>query len=372
MAVPPLGIPPPERLGPPVDYAAKTTTHASVQVTAAVSPSRDVIFEILSWLPAKSLCRCRCVSKEWRALVSDQDFVATHRSRAEPLLVAIYGYGSDKTLVLLRTDGTVVRVVENLGGDSRLRASLGELACISYGYNQSSMLVMDLATGKTLVSCFRPPWEMEYVCFGFGRAVQSGSIKVFRLGIPPRQLHTRTYEVLTLGDSANWRSTELPPTMISHRYGNTSGVTANGALHFLSQDLCNVLSFDLDEEKWRLIRGPQGGMKAVTISELNGVLCMAQRMHHVINLWLLRDSDNNIWIKAYTVPMPGFGFQIPLRLLRVSTELLFCRYDYELKLVLEVYDPRSGQCTEVKTPTRLGDKIGLCSSSLDPRLYGQS
>ncbi|CAN6216069.1 unnamed protein product, partial [Urochloa humidicola] len=45
------------------------------------------VFDVLSRLPAKPLCRFRCVSKGWRALISDEAFIAAQKSNAAPLLV---------------------------------------------------------------------------------------------------------------------------------------------------------------------------------------------------------------------------------------------------------------------------------------------
>ena len=36
----------------------------------------DMVFEVLSWVPVKSACRFRCVSKGWHALISGPAFVA--------------------------------------------------------------------------------------------------------------------------------------------------------------------------------------------------------------------------------------------------------------------------------------------------------
>lgn len=43
---------------------------------------QDIIVEILTWLPVKSLCRFRCVSKPWRFLISNPDFIKSHLDRA--------------------------------------------------------------------------------------------------------------------------------------------------------------------------------------------------------------------------------------------------------------------------------------------------
>lgn len=34
----------------------------------------EIVREILSWLPVKSLCRFECVSKPWRSLIADPKF----------------------------------------------------------------------------------------------------------------------------------------------------------------------------------------------------------------------------------------------------------------------------------------------------------
>jgi hypothetical protein len=71
--------------------AVTTTTAASA---AAVSLPNDLVFvDILSRLQVKPLCRFRCVSRGWRALVSDPVFATMHKSRhadADPLIVVSF------------------------------------------------------------------------------------------------------------------------------------------------------------------------------------------------------------------------------------------------------------------------------------------
>ncbi|XBI41324.1 hypothetical protein VPH35_125796 [Triticum aestivum] len=343
---------------------------------AFVSPPTDVIFEILSWLPAKSLRRCRCVSKKWRDLISDPAFVAAHRSRAkpEPLLVAMtHNSHAGYKLQLMDTEGTVVRVV-SLAGQSTFRASHDGLVCITLGYNNSrtQIEIVDLATEVRLMNLLKPAvgeYYTYYTCIGFGRTAQSGAYKVLLLGT--RTTKTQTWEVLTVGDSAEWRQTQPCPMMVRLHYDSSSGVTVNGASHFLSHDENYVLHFDLESEEWKVIHGPQGAIRdqnTRSIAELNATLCMAQILSPVIiNVWLLTDSNKNNWVKTYTIPTDWkvVNYVVPLRELHLG-ELLFYYYGNSSKPNLQVYDPVSGRCTDVKTPTNIVGKIGLCSSNLNP------
>ncbi|KAI4969920.1 hypothetical protein ZWY2020_000834 [Hordeum vulgare] len=48
-----------------------------------------VIFEILSWVPTKSACRFRCLTRRCHALISGPAFVAAHRARAKMLHIQV-------------------------------------------------------------------------------------------------------------------------------------------------------------------------------------------------------------------------------------------------------------------------------------------
>ena len=78
----------------------------------------DVIFDILSRVPVKSLCRFQSVSRGWRAIISDPVFAAAaQKSRpAEPLLV-LGSYTESSWLRLVDKDGIVVRVIDSTGYD---------------------------------------------------------------------------------------------------------------------------------------------------------------------------------------------------------------------------------------------------------------
>ncbi|XP_048133133.1 F-box/kelch-repeat protein At3g06240-like [Rhodamnia argentea] len=54
---------------------------AETSRTLAESFTEDIVVEILSRLPIKSLMRFKCVNKRWRCLISDRGFAKLHLQR---------------------------------------------------------------------------------------------------------------------------------------------------------------------------------------------------------------------------------------------------------------------------------------------------
>ena len=65
-----------------------------------VSLPEDIVFDVLALVPAKDLCRFRCVCKAWRALISDPAFVAVQRSHASPYLVGVFYIRSESAYII--------------------------------------------------------------------------------------------------------------------------------------------------------------------------------------------------------------------------------------------------------------------------------
>ncbi|KAM0887371.1 hypothetical protein ACQ4PT_029096 [Festuca glaucescens] len=263
------------------DLGPNSATDGTNTPPISASPSADVVFEILSWLPVKPLCRCRCVSKTWRAVISNPAFVAAHRSRAEPLLATMtYTFKLSRALQLRDTEGNIVRVERLWGQDGSVWACLDNLVCISSGYYPFITHVFDLAIEKTLLyRGIEPPEEGTWI-FGFGRTAQSGVYKVLRLGFMTDPLR-HACEVLYVrdGQGAYWRRTQSPPARVC--YACSSGITVSGALHFLSHYEEDVLCFDLESEEWKVIQGPPrvaSDEENISIAELNDSVCMVLTM----------------------------------------------------------------------------------------------
>nr|XP_045086229.1 F-box protein At3g07870-like [Aegilops tauschii subsp. strangulata] len=138
-------------LSPPP--AATSTPAPATTDAAAVSLPDDVVSDILSRLPVKSVSRLRCVCRGWRAIVSDPGFAALHRSRqAEPLIIASvyqeYPWGS-RDLQLMDMDGNVVKVIKGGGSIGLLSTSMDVIVCVTDAFSYDAHVV-DLATGDVL------------------------------------------------------------------------------------------------------------------------------------------------------------------------------------------------------------------------------
>ncbi|OEL12804.1 hypothetical protein BAE44_0026176 [Dichanthelium oligosanthes] len=151
----------------------------------------DVIFAVLSWLPVKPLCRFRCVSKGWRALISSPGFIAAQKSRAAPLLVGVFAAPPDDDepaerrnfppgvcvvlkvpddeLRVMDADGNVLRVLRNMisSYDNLLPTRL-DLVCVDKWRNGAS--VIDPATRRVVTVRRRVHGKVNSSTNRFGRA----------------------------------------------------------------------------------------------------------------------------------------------------------------------------------------------------------
>jgi F-box interacting protein len=368
---------------------------------AALSLSGDSIFDILSWTPVKSVCRFRCVSKEWLALISDPVFIAKHKSRAapEPRLVISFSeakYAStDSGLLVTDMKGNVVRAIRGLGRFPTVHSNLDYLVSVS-SYDCATRVV-DVVTGKVLFTCPPPRTGLRETVV-LGRAAVSSSCKVVRLTQHPVSEYggkvTETCEVLTLeedGVECEWRQAEPPPALVSVCSFGSSCLSAavNGIVHFLSSSIHGapadrVLCFNLESEEWtKAIDGPLNAdteswrkTGKIRLAKFKDALCMIQtevRQTNRIyaNIWLLVNPGSSIWVKTYVIPMASSSDGVqPLWVMPDGVRLLLFYYSME-KCPVRVYDPCTGKCTEVmEMPKCVFGGIALCNLHLDRLICG--
>ncbi|VAI92675.1 unnamed protein product [Triticum turgidum subsp. durum] len=351
----------------------------------------DVISEILSWTPVKSVCRFRCLSRGWLALVSSQAFLAAHKSQVDlHLLLATSSSGKEasnigRDLRLFDEEGNVVRVIRNVGALWTVCHGVDGPVCVTRDFRGRrdvfGVNVINPATGSVLITVTVELESQEIFLFNIGCAAPSGVYKVVRFD-------DESWKVLTLGDDAEWSELRSPATTLSNYFYRSFVVTVNGVMHFLYtsrrlpfyKDL--ILRLDLKREEWKAsLEGPtkqgdqfQKRLTTECIVRLNDTICLVQLEEHFVtnnrctNLWLLTDFDKGTWVKAYTVSMsPTTVLYRPLRVMHDGGKLLFYGYHSPTKTrMLQVYDPLTATSAHfMKFPRDFHSDVCLCDLNLE-------
>ncbi|XP_059315530.1 putative F-box protein At1g50870 [Lycium ferocissimum] len=94
----------------------------------------DIISDIFSWLPVKSLCRFKCVSRFYNSLVSDPSFVDIHQSRSKypPDKIEFLAHSREKNFY------TVDLKVEDKKASALCIKELDGISCTNIGYVNGS------------------------------------------------------------------------------------------------------------------------------------------------------------------------------------------------------------------------------------------
>jgi F-box interacting protein len=243
----------------------------------------EVVYDILTLLPVKSLIRFRCVCKSWNSIISNPIFIKKHLDRAKSLLsnnnhngfllylgrkqLCTFVYNSDRTWTeISRFEIPSLDIVDFCNGMFCLRNYEDD---ILYLWNpRIRKFKMVLATPHfTDLSSAR-------VAYGFGYHSQNNDFKILRIvvlesKVPP----VAEADVYTLSTDS-WRrviiSLESEPNigyidLIDVPVVSPFLLFVNGALHSIafSGDYKFILSFDVNDETFRPIMLPQNYLDGI-------------------------------------------------------------------------------------------------------------
>ncbi|XP_021317842.1 F-box protein At5g65850 [Sorghum bicolor] len=312
-----------------------------------VSLPEDVVFEVLARLPAKTLCRFRCVCKGWCALIGNPAFVAAQRSRAGPHVVGVLHKAFPPQMLVMDMDGNVVRASEMTTMCTRTPLpTQPDLICVDeeqLSPQAGAAMVIDPAAGRayTVFSKSDPPTPWGFTCStSFGRATPSGAFKFIRLQEPCWHDDDGGHvvcKVATITDGGGtgpptWRRRSAPPFVTGS--GRDQKVVLNGCLYCISCKLkfggdvhggddtapspCwnRIAAFDLESEEWKaeVINGPtlmrhhkEEELWCIALVEIKGTLAVVDA--HVDNqdvtIWLLVDPEKSVWVKECRIQYRG-------------------------------------------------------------------
>ncbi|OVA10982.1 F-box domain [Macleaya cordata] len=210
----------------------------------------EIIMEILSRLPVKSILLCRLVCKTWRSLIYNPSFAHMHLLRR--------GLDDDHEFVYICNP--ITRECVNLP------------SVIKQSSNSS---------------------RMDIVC-GFGYIPSTNEYKVVRIYYcRGKESYVGRVQVYTLGNGTGWRDKgEITYSLISYR--PFPAILANGALHWLD-DEGKIVAFDLADEEFLLLPSPpcfllqKEDEYPFQLQVLGGWLCVVHCKNKVsVDVWLLK------------------------------------------------------------------------------------
>ncbi|KAF5185554.1 F-box and associated interaction domains-containing protein [Thalictrum thalictroides] len=326
----------------------------------------DNLLDIISRLPAKSLYRFKCVSKEWCSLIQDQNFVdfysdCRRKQHNEAHSIRLLGrLCSEYYFYFIDHNGKTSEILLSFNGassftDPLVPACNGLFCYLGDCYNGD---FPNLVVWNPIASEYKILPKPDFlhpitnpcslIKLGFGFDIVSRKYKL----VGCHAYSPWHVQVLTLGDT-EWRT--IKGGCIDKVDFRDKIIHVNGALYWLSTkrfhpnreivrgDPCKITSFNLAEEQFGEVLVPDDAMGFVNLGhwlcDLEGCLCLIGYDNKMLDLWVLKTNNKQQqWVNT-RITLP---FEMSLKLLDtaipiqhgeilVQSKQIFylCRYDQE-------------------------------------------
>ncbi|KAK3022332.1 hypothetical protein RJ639_047037 [Escallonia herrerae] len=309
----------------------------------------DVLSNVLSRLPVKTLCKLKCVSREWLKLISsDQHFLDSH-SKVSP-----------QNPVLLFT-----------------------FHCFVNRRNKEYAIQLSSVDMKErFYSYFRKSGDSFYTyssisCAGLSKNEYKVASLLSRPSHGDGEIWCQIFDLRdSEGSSGSWRNIGNCPLQV---FEISSPACSNGVIYWLFQDKNHLenrqqmIALDLETEEFHMVRYPEHyssknvGLGCLSLVELKGCLCLVDNSSEylITDVWMLKDPRNQIWVKEYSI---GFS--------ALEDYLVVCCYpvcDRDGELLLEAssrdegnrgrlffYDPVKKSFRTTKNLDRVNELLLTC------------
>ncbi|KAL7096289.1 hypothetical protein ACP275_10G071400 [Erythranthe tilingii] len=319
----PIPIPPP----PPSQNGVVS------ERTAEPTLPDDLIVDILLRLPVKSLGKFKCVSKQWRRLITDPRFNSLHRELCSqnPSILMVKKYPLLRE-PHMRKCTTVDLCAFNFNGFRKnhefslyldddekniemLPSKRGLVCFVSesgfYACNPSTQITTKLPEASCCTS--------GEVNAGMGYVAERDEYVLVHLFDRSLDIHVDYdigCEVLTLrdGEDCSWKVVDANCPFVVRGWG----VLVNNVFYWMIWDEYNelgdeaIVSFDLEKEEFGIVAPPEGCFDphgAWSLVELGGRLCLVDNAARpsTMDIWVLTDLESRSWVKEYSIHMSAYS-----------------------------------------------------------------
>ncbi|XP_020869389.1 F-box only protein 12-like [Arabidopsis lyrata subsp. lyrata] len=282
----------------------------------------DLIYEILSRLPAKSVARCRCVSKQWRSILRRQDFTELFltRSKARPrLLISVQQEDGEWSFLSLPQNPNE-KSSPVVAADFLLKkfsAGISIYDCsyafgLIYFHNMripkededEKRVLCDPLTGQYVILPELRGHSYSYSYLGFDPVDKE--FKVLFMNTSDFMAYNYTdHHILTLGaGELKWRKIQCPFTHEPF----WERICINGVLYYSAQHSDSsrkrsyvIVCFDVRSEKFKFIRAERCHGQLINYK---GKLCGVNVEYNYgggfplkLSMWVLEDVEKPEWSK---------------------------------------------------------------------------
>ncbi|KAK1627067.1 hypothetical protein QYE76_001382 [Lolium multiflorum] len=255
------------------------------EIATATLPD-DVMEDIFARLPAKSVLRCRCLSRFWAAALSSDDFADRHLHRRRGAVVPrklLFFCQNSRARDNTSVHGCSLHSPDDDDGAPPLMAGLPR-GLRNSGVGQCNGLFI-LRNGITWMYYVWNPSTGQMTALPRGRST---------MGRPwPSEHHSADNCCESLGLGYDARSKKHKVVRVCHR-----AAVCEGHLHWKARkphEHALIVSFCLADEAFGVLSPPPGAGRFV-LSEIDGRLCLSTSAAEVrrqdrYDIWLLRDHE---------------------------------------------------------------------------------
>ncbi|XP_059670668.1 F-box only protein 8-like [Cornus florida] len=292
----------------------------------------DVIIEILSRLPGKSLMRLRCVCKYWSTLIRNSSFISRHfhhHSNNGHLFVQHYDYSTKKYTFALFPDVTLANPwveYHNLG-DLQMPTEPGFLG-ILHGiiglWDWYRIVLWNPAIREFRVVPIPnpniPPFSsIQRRLSGFGYDPITNNYKVVRiLGYGEHNCELQLHWLVEVYNlyANSWRIFEVDFPVTCEEHNSLTNTYMNGIYYWMTttnDDLVLIITFDMDKEILGDIPGPplpNNYYYGDIVLHNNSITLIhwdiEDANERFYGIWVMKEKG--FWTKELTIgPLLGFG-----------------------------------------------------------------
>nr|XP_020187251.1 putative F-box protein At1g47790 [Aegilops tauschii subsp. strangulata] len=290
----------------------------------------EIVEDILSRLPVRSLRRFRCVSRAWDALITSPAFEDLHSDRSRHHRRLFLKPTCQNVFYAWKLGGPAETIMDNwrlpqgkIFPITKSCHGIVLLRCLDYDlhyvWNPSANQLLALPDRRPA----RVAWAggRTHMIYGMGYCSTAKQYKIVRMYNFDRDLglHDTVCEVYTLDESTHWRPAATQPHSCQLRVNGRQGaVLCNGNLHFVHTHGLDLLTvFNIHAETFSTMVLPaetRSYSPDFMLTELGGFLCVyhAKRRDHPefadpYDIWLQRDYEAGQWERLQCINWGSMG-----------------------------------------------------------------